>query len=281
MSNERSVRITVLMENTAGDQPLRFEHGLSLWIEAHCARLLFDTGRSNAFVENARHLGTPLEETDFIVLSHGHYDHTGGLAAALRNAPQACLVLHPGAVMPRYSIPPGRRARPVGMPRTSLAAVQQARDGKTMWAVRPVGLVPGIGATGPIPRETDYEDVGGPFFLDPEGRRPDPIEDDVAMWINTSEGAIVCVGCSHAGLVNTLSHVRRLTGGVRIRAVIGGFHLLEAKPQRMDKTVAALRYIRPALLAPCHCTGEAATRTLRDALGDVVSRVHSGMVFQF
>ena len=146
---------------------------------------------------------------------------------------------------------------------------------------RPVMLSDRIGLTGPIPRVTGFEDTGGPFFLDPEGESPDPIEDDLALWIRTDDGLVVCAGCSHAGIVNTLDYVRGLAGGARVRAVIGGLHLLEASSQRMDRTIAALRLLEPDFLVPCHCTGEKAVAALKEAFGERVSPGAAGMTFRF
>ncbi len=138
-----------------------------------------------------------------------------------------------------------------------------------------------VGITGPVPRLSSYEDTGGPFYLDPEGTTPDLIEDDMALWIETPEGTVVCLGCAHAGVVNTLEHICGLTGHRRLRAVIGGFHLMSAGRERLDQTVEALRRLSPALLAPCHCTGDSATAHLRAALGESVAPGKAGTLYRF
>jgi 7,8-dihydropterin-6-yl-methyl-4-(beta-D-ribofuranosyl)aminobenzene 5'-phosphate synthase len=142
-------------------------------------------------------------------------------------------------------------------------------------------LFEGVGVSGPIPRETSYESMSGPFYLDPEGKREDRHDDEIALWIRTSRGVVVCTGCCHAGLVNTLNHVYRLNGGMRIRAAIGGFHLLDADRSRLDKTTAALLLIDPDAVIPCHCTGDAATAALERALGDRVSPGAGGAAYRF
>ncbi|MDD5153870.1 MAG: MBL fold metallo-hydrolase [Desulfovibrionales bacterium] len=101
------------------------------------------------------------------------------------------------------------------------------------------------------------------------------------MWIQTEDGLVICVGCCHAGLVNTLNHVRRLNKGSRVRAVIGGFHLLTASSQRIDQTLAALRSLEPDMVIPCHCTGEHAVAALRDALRERVLPGAAGMTYRF
>ncbi len=274
------VEITVLVDNQAGEG-LTAEHGLSLWIAAGRRRILFDTGQGAALTLNARQLGMPLEETETIVLSHGHYDHTGGLSDVLTLAPEANLVLHPDAVTCRYSVGPWGAGRSVGMPDGARALVERRSGDKVTWSDRPVHLAPNIGVTGSIVRRTSFEHTGGPFFLDDRGQAKDPITDDQALWITTSAGLIVCVGCCHAGVVNTLDHVQRISGIPKVRAVIGGFHLIHAGAQRLRQTIEGLRTIAPDLLVPCHCTGDQARDLLHEAFGARVSPCRSGAVYRF
>lgn len=274
-----SVTITLLVNNHAGEG-LVGEHGLSLWIETADTRILFDTGQSDAFVKNARVLGVHLERADSVVLSHGHYDHTGGIAHAFRLAHNAQVYCHPGVVLPRYSIQEGL-ARTIAMPQPSLEALDKLPPRRLHWVQSPVRLSDRIGITGPIPRRTDFEDVGGPFYLDPEGRRADPIDDDLALWIHTDEGLVVCVGCCHAGLINALEYVRLLNPDAPLRAVIGGFHLVNADRRRLEETLTALREFNLEQIVPCHCTGDAAVTILHKALGDCVLPSLSGMQYQY
>jgi 7,8-dihydropterin-6-yl-methyl-4-(beta-D-ribofuranosyl)aminobenzene 5'-phosphate synthase len=272
-------RITILVDNHAGDG-LSAEHGLSLWIETDGRHILFDTGHGSALESNVRVLGVDLGETDVLVLSHGHYDHTGGIPYVLRHAPRAVVYCHPGVLRTRYAIRNGT-ARPIHIQQDSRSALEELPAERLRWASQALSISERIGVTGAIPRETSFEDTGGPFYLDTEGKIPDPIEDDLAIWIRTEKGAIVCAGCSHAGLVNTLNHVLRLSNGPRVRAVIGGFHLLNAGRDRLDQTIDALQSFEPDVIIPCHCTGEAATDALRTALGEMVSPGAAGMTFQF
>jgi 7,8-dihydropterin-6-yl-methyl-4-(beta-D-ribofuranosyl)aminobenzene 5'-phosphate synthase len=272
--------VTVLVDNEAGEG-LRAEHGLSLLVETGGRTVLFDTGQGAALRHNALLLGVRLGSIDALVLSHGHYDHTGGAAELLSAAPHARLIMHPNAAIERYSVPPGKEPRAIGMPTAVREAIARLPAGAVVKARAPVDLGPGIGVTGPIPRETPWEDVGGPFFMDPQGRQPDAIEDDQALWIATPDGAIVCVGCSHAGLINTLRYVRRVSGIETIRAVIGGFHLCNAKKRRMEETRKALRAPAPGMLAPCHCTGAGAVRALRDEACLRVAPCRAGARFLF
>jgi len=141
------------------------EHGLSLWIEADGIRVLFDTGQGVALAPNSRALGIDLGRTDIVVLSHGHYDHTGGIPHVLQKARGARIYCHPGAVHPRYSIRDGA-PRPIHMPRPSVTVVNQLPDEQLYWVQAPTQLSENVGITGPVPRNTGYEDTGGPFYLD-------------------------------------------------------------------------------------------------------------------
>ena len=252
-----------------------------MWVEAGGKCILLDTGQGKALVENARRLGVPLEKTDILVLSHGHYDHTGGVADVLNMAPGVRIVFHPDALRPMYSLHPGKPARQIGMPPSARSAVAGMKNTSITSAAQPVPLAACIGVTGPIPRETAFEDVGGPFFRDPQGKEKDPLVDDQALWIDSAEGLIVCTGCCHAGLINTLNYLKRLREDRPIRAVLGGFHLLGADHHRIARTLDALGSISPGLIAPCHCTGEGAVRAFRGALGDRVVAGLSGMTFRF
>jgi len=274
-----STRITILIDNQSVDG-CEAEHGFSLWLETEGRRILFDTGQGEAFIRNAETLGIDPGLADTIVLSHGHYDHSGGLPQVLRRARKADLYCHPAAVSARYSIRNGR-PRNLRMPSTSLIALDRLPLEQLHWLQRPQTLTGCIGLSGPIPRVSGFEDTGGPFFLDRQGLRPDPIDDDLALWVRTGGGLIVIVGCAHAGLVNTLHHVQRCSDGIPIRAVIGGFHLLNASSRRLERTLAALRQFSPDLIVPCHCTGGTAVAALRDIFGHRVSPGAAGARYRF
>lgn len=265
-------KATILVDNEAG-AGFEAEHGFALWLETGGQRILFDTGQGTTLLANARNLGINLATADHLVLSHGHYDHTGGLEVLLHQGHNFMIHCHPGAVSPRYSIR-NRQARPLQMPRGAMAALDRFPQEHLHWVQGPVVLSDTVGLTGPIARETLFEETGGPFFLDQAGHRPDPIDDDLALWIRTGKGLVVCVGCAHAGLINTLHQAQRQNIGMRIRAVIGGFHLVNADRRRMEQTIQALRQLTPDLIVPCHCTGEEAVTFLRQAFG---ARCRPGM----
>jgi 7,8-dihydropterin-6-yl-methyl-4-(beta-D-ribofuranosyl)aminobenzene 5'-phosphate synthase len=274
------MKITVLVDNNAGDG-LAAEHGLSLWIEEGHRRFLFDTGQGSALRENAARLGIKVGQAGALILSHGHHDHTGGAPFVAQNNPSLRVYCHPCILLPCYRIQANRAAKRIQMPDDTKRWLEKIPEEQICWTGHPTLLSPTIGVTGYIPRETPYEDTGGPFFFDPEGRAANPIEDDQAMWINSPHGLIVIAGCCHAGIVNTLRHVQRISRTFRIRAIIGGFHLLHAAEDRLQRTMAALQSIMPDLIVPCHCTGERAIQELKDKFSNRVLVGCTGMQLDF
>lgn len=273
-----TVRITVVVDNKQG-LGLSSEHGLSLWIETVERPILLDTGQGEAFVANLRSLGVDLSRTDVLVLSHGHYDHTGGLAHCLGQADQAVVYCHPAVTRARYTIREGK-ATAIGMPETARVALQQLPAGRVQWVEGPCSLAETVHLTGPIPRRTSYEDTGGPFYLDPRGEQPDLLEDDLALWVQTKRGLVACLGCCHAGLVNTLEYISELSGRAKVRAVIGGLHLVNASAERLARTLAYLEGQGPELIVPLHCSGEAAVEALGQAFGERVVVGRAGATFE-
>ena len=214
-------RVTVLIENTARGPDILAQHGLSYWIEHDGHRVLFDTGQGNVLAGNAYKLGISLRESDALVLSHGHYDHAGGAAEALNIAPSMTVYAHPAAFERKFIRQANGPARECGMPYVSQEAIRSAKNQwvtterpTTLFAAekgdsphlceapegpfRQMGTVPffrgGLTATGPVPRLTDFEDTGGPFFLDEACTQPDPLDDDQSLFFDTAEGRRGAVG---------------------------------------------------------------------------------------
>ncbi len=271
-------RATLVVNNQARGN-LQSEHGLAIWIEAYGHRLLFDTAAGEAVIENAIKLNIDLSQVDFIVLSHGHYDHTGGLSRVLKIATSAKVVLHPDAVTPKYGISTHGKVREIGMPTQARGAIAGLDEERIIWATGRILIGEHIGVATDIPRKTSFEDTGGNFYLDPEGFRKDPIADDLSLFIDTPHGLVVFVGCSHAGLINILNYLRSFTD--RVHAIMGGFHLINADNERLKESLGSLEELSPQIIIPCHCTGKRAVTILRQSLGDRVKPCLAGMEYHF
>lgn len=257
----KTIQVTVLVDNSVPIRGLLAEHGLAFHVQSGPDSLLFDTGQSCLLIDNAKQLGIDLSPLKTLALSHGHYDHTGGLRAVRECARHATVYAHPGFAIPRYVRDRDGTFRSIGITNPNLEAAQ-AHPSLVLHTRQRTEVLPDIFLTGEIPRQTDFEDTGGPFFLDESGTQPDPILDDQALFFDTHDGVVVLPGCAHAGIVNTLLHVNHLTHGRPIHAVLGGMHLINASPERISRTVAALRNLGIQRLAPSHCTGMAATACL-------------------
>ncbi len=173
----KSVRITVLVENSVNVRGLRAEHGLAFHIRTGRHQLLFDTGQSDLLMQNARNLQLDLRGLEAVVLSHGHYDHTGGLKAVNELAPRARLFLHPAAISPKFTGQSDGTSRAVGMIEENVKTVRDTAPFVTR-TQSPTEVVDGIFVTGEIPRQNNFEDTGGRFFLDEACSQPDPLVDD-------------------------------------------------------------------------------------------------------
>jgi 7,8-dihydropterin-6-yl-methyl-4-(beta-D-ribofuranosyl)aminobenzene 5'-phosphate synthase len=269
------IKITLVVDNEAPPE-LVAEHGFAAWIDTGNECFLFDTGQGAALIPNAAALGIDLSRARALVLSHGHYDHTGAVRAFLDINPDAPVIYGHDATIGRFSCRPDEQPpRQIGMAEEVRQALCQLPAERRIVLDVPRYLRPGIGITGPVPRNSTFEDTGGPFYLDPDKAQADPITDDLSLWFETSDGLVILTGCCHSGLVNTVRQAQRISGVTRIRGIIGGLHLLNAGPERLDATIAFLHECAPDFLLPCHCTGTQVIERLRSEFGDAVVR-HGG-----
>lgn len=278
MSKKR--KVTIVVENTAGENGIVPEHEICFWIETGDSKVIFDTGQGGVLFNNASVLGIPLDKVGHVVLSHGHYDHTGGLKALLPESGNPKVYAHSAAFLPKFACNLYGQSNSIGMPSSSLKSIQ-THAGEVVFTERPTQITEGLFVTGEIPRVTDFEDTGGPFFQDDRCTEPDPFPDDQALFFDTSEGTVVLVGCAHAGIVNTLLYIRQLTQGKPIHAVSGGMHLLSASHVRMERTIEFLNRLDPDILCPGHCTGNSAMAELWEAFPRKFIPCHAGRSFEF
>ncbi len=271
--------ITLLVDNKAGEG-LECVHGFAAWIKIRDRRILFDTGQKGVILKNAERLGINLADAEVLVLSHGHDDHTDNLPdfyALNPNAPMYCgenidadrFCCRPGEPALNWSPPPGAKKIFDSLPPDQKHVLKA-----------PHYLLPGVAITGPVPRLTTFEDVGDALFLDIEGRKPDPVSDDMSMWFETDKGLIILLGCCHSGIVNTVNYIRKVSGIEKVSGIVGGMHLIRASRERMDKTLEAMKSWNMDFLIPCHCTGDNAMQQMKDYLGEIVTFGCTGTVIE-
>jgi len=269
---------------------LRAEHGFSALVTvrrgASTTTLLFDTGLSpDAMVVNADRLGVDLGAVQAVVLSHGHFDHAGGLAglAAKRGVRALPMVVHPWVWTRRRLAVPGHE--PDELPTLSRRALDE--EGLQVIERRePSLLVDGcVLITGEVDRTTDYERgmpaphqawTGGQWQHDPL------VLDDQALVVHVrGKGLVILTGCGHAGAVNIVRHSMRLTGVAELHALMGGLHLGgPAFEPIIPPTIDALSRMAPSLVVPGHCTGWRAQHALANALPDAWVAASSGSSYR-
>ena len=266
-TNATGLTLTCLVEDSVRNPDLGAEHGLSVLAETNGVRLMLDTGQSALVVRNARMLNINLGSVADIVLSHGHYDHTGGVQAVLDKARKARIHAHPATFLPKYVRRADGSLRSIGCP-LSFREIQTAVK-ELCTSTKSQEILPGIWTTGEIPRENPWEDTGGNFYTDRDGEIVgDTLEDDLSLFFDHPKGIIVLTGCAHAGIVNIRHHIRKLTNEAPIYGVVGGIHLQSASIKRIDKTVEAFREFDVQRIGLCHCTGLTAIRRFWDVFED-------------
>jgi 7,8-dihydropterin-6-yl-methyl-4-(beta-D-ribofuranosyl)aminobenzene 5'-phosphate synthase len=253
------MKLTVLIDNnTLIDRYFLAEPGVSYLIETGGRKIIFDLGYSNAFLINARKIGLDLLDLDFVVLSHGHIDHTGGLdpllrlylEAAIENLPwkKPGLIAHPLTFLPKK----------IGhLPEIGSFLSEETLSGffDIHLSKKPVELTERLIFLGEIERKNNFEGLRPMGKYRENGiEKDDFLLDDSALAYHSDAGLVIITGCSHAGICNIIEQARRICGEERVVDIIGGFHLLDPPPSQLRKTVSYLKALKPAALHACHCT---------------------------
>jgi 7,8-dihydropterin-6-yl-methyl-4-(beta-D-ribofuranosyl)aminobenzene 5'-phosphate synthase len=234
------MKVSILTDNYPGGNT-GAEHGLSYFVEHEGTKILFDTGQSDLFLQNASIMGINLEERDLIILSHGHFDHGNGLA----HLSGGRLLCHPDCFVKRYRTIDHTY---IGL-KNSRSEITEKFDLTTSKA--PYRVSDSVLFLGKIPRITDFESQETAFSF--EDGTADFIADDSAVALLTEKGLFVITGCGHAGVVNTLEQARKATGEQRIYGIMGGFHLKKRDRQTIE-TIDYLKKNRVEHVIPSHCT---------------------------
>ena len=267
VSTPSSLRLTCLVDNTVYLPSLRAEHGLSILAEADSVKVLLDAGQTAQIIQNARMLGVELSSVSHVAVSHGHYDHTGGLESVLGKARSATVHAHTAAFVRKYGRREDGTYRHIGCP-LRLEDLQ-SRCAEMLLDHQPQELPSGFGLTGEVPHTHNWEKAEGAYFIDSHGAKlRDPLLDDQSLFWDGPDGLVVVAGCAHAGVVNTIERACELTGKHRVAGVVGGLHLVSASDDRIERTIDAFRRFGVERIGLGHCTGFQAIRRFFDVLGD-------------
>jgi 7,8-dihydropterin-6-yl-methyl-4-(beta-D-ribofuranosyl)aminobenzene 5'-phosphate synthase len=253
--------LTILVDNTTlTDRYFGGEPGLSFLIETEGKKILFDTGYSDLFLQNAGKMGISLLDLDMVVLSHGHLDHSGGLFPLIRHMTRSIiegipvkkplLVAHPWCFYPRPKFP---------VPDTGTVLSEQdlSRFFDVCTTTVPRHLTKNLVFLGEIERNFEFKQVYPETrkIIMPDGSaREDHILDDSALAFRTGEGLVIITGCSHAGICNIVERAQSVCGEQRVIDIIGGLHLLKPSPARLKKTGEYLRNLKLKSLHASHFT---------------------------
>ena len=289
------LKITTLIENMPDDAgELACEHGLSLLLEYAGKKILFDTGQTGAFLDNAQKLGKDVNAVDYIVISHGHYDHSGGVIRLMGKLGTTDDSLVTGELRATRPIPIyvgeeffGKKYKHLsdgsyryngnGFEESDLPTEQvslQKITADTTYLEKDIILFKNF------KRYTDFEKPNPKFMVEKEASiyEQDDFRDELALALRTSKGLVLVVGCSHVGIVNILRTVMERTGE-KVYCVLGGTHLVEADEGRLDKTMTALRDCGISQIAVSHCTGEPGMERVEQEFGDNFVKNNTGHVY--
>ncbi|MEM3381296.1 MAG: MBL fold metallo-hydrolase [Candidatus Bathyarchaeia archaeon] len=260
MNGVSQLKLAVLVEDSKNNENLHLtaKHGLSLLAEAKRGslklKILIDAGPPiDSALKNAYAMGIDLKNIDAIFITHGHYDHVGGLPEILKVIDHPTpVVAHPQIFHPKLILKPKLRYVGPNFDESTL----KANGGTPVLSRDPVDIMDGVSTSGEIIRETPFETVSGFWTLDNGRLVKDLMLDDQALYVKVEgKGLVIISGCAHAGIVNTIRQAKKISGLNQIYAIIGGLHLSTSDDERIRKSVDEIERVAPEVIYPCHCTG--------------------------
>jgi 7,8-dihydropterin-6-yl-methyl-4-(beta-D-ribofuranosyl)aminobenzene 5'-phosphate synthase len=258
-----SIQITTLIENSPGEHHgLKAEHGLSFHIAIGAHRILFDTGQSGAFIENAAQLRVDLQQLTHVVLSHGHYDHSGGLQDLAALTTDFELIMGDGFFAEKFGFVNGSYEY---LGNSFDEAFLRRKNISYRFITQAVSeFVPGVHVVTQFPRRHEDEVINSRFKVRINDELVhDRFTDEILLAVDTPKGLIILLGCSHPGLKNMLDAAANLLGRP-IYAIMGGTHLVEASTASLSSSLQYLQDHNIEHIGVSHCTGQAAMSRLAE-----------------
>lgn len=264
-----NIKMTTLIENNPDKYgKLCYEHGLSIYIETDEANILFDTGQTGIFLENAKELRKEFDRLDYLIVSHGHYDHSGGVKKSLElMGKDTKMIVSDKFFKPKYKLLPEKMYKFNG---NSFTAEDVKKAGIELIELESdmYSITENIMLFHNFSYKNDFEKRNPSFFIKQDEKYvPDYFYDEVVLGIRTDKGMVVVAGCSHVGIINILTEISARTG-LPVYMVAGGTHLMAADDERIDKTIEALRKFNIRRMAVSHCTGEKGIERLKAEYGE-------------
>jgi len=276
------MKITIICENTVGRRIGLGEHGFSAFIETGQGSYLFDTGSGHSVVKNSLELNKGLRSIKKIFLSHGHFDHTGGLPEVLKLKGKVDVHTHPDVFLDRIHLVKENKKeirKFVGLPYKK--KYLESLGANFIFNRDFIEVGKGVFLTGEVPRKTSFEKPDPMLFAEIDGKMVlDLFPDDQSLILNTEKGLVLILGCAHSGMINIIHHVIHKTGKKNFYAILGGTHLDFLTPGQLDESVKALKKIKVEKIGVCHCTGMRAAFRLQQEFGDRFFYGHVGSTLE-
>ena len=286
------LKVYTLAEDYAGyNSPFWAQHGVSFLVEVESndakRRILFDTASyAEPILFNMKLLNINPKTIDMIILSHNHFDHTGGLLGIMKEINKEIPIFaHPNIFKVSFATDP--EFLYVGIPPLRGGSKEEIEKLGGTWILSrdPIHLMPGIFILGEITKEEKVEFEKkvtiGLYRLEKGRLVPDEVEDEIGLAINTKKGLVVIGGCSHPGIVSMVQKAIKISGIDQVYAVIGGFHLVDADDERIQDTVNALKKMGVKKVYTGHCTGLKAEGMFANEFGGDFEKLHCGKVMVF